>query len=565
MTLFFNRTLKNSILEPYRSICIYLIFLTVCFFTYKNSLYNGFLMDDYPMVIKNPLIGTLSFLQLDFNTQHSQVYFRPVIHFFNLITYILFEENPLGYHLFSIGLFYLGGVFLYRLLKSFFECQKTAALTTLFFYMHPINGIVVNYKNAVGYAFLILAVILSLTKFLNAFENRENVVGDSFLGGIWFVLALLCHETVIIFPLYLITVLIFVKKVNLKRAIRGAVPAGVISVFYLIFRMYYSSLNESVIQNITSYNLTIFSYSASFCKLMFWYFSKLFFLQGIVLAWDAPPVENVFLWNTVFVLFILGISFFFYRFSGRFRRESLALSWILIGFIPVTLACFSRPKLGFVIQPHWLFFSSIGYFLLLASLFSRLYKHVHKILWWGTLVSLLSFYMMNAHYYNYLWGDQKRYCQKWLVISPHNYWPNYWLGYAYLEEKEYAKAKRYFLKIAGRGLKLAEVLGNLGIIEKNLGSLDLAMQYFRQSLKQNISYADTYYYMGDIYFTKGLFKDAEKMFNEAIRRDRYLYDSWEKLAKIYRKQGRSEDEQAVYKEMKLIFPEEKLQKFFISK
>ena len=86
---------------------IALITLALCFVTFRNSLHNDFLMDDYPMLIGNDLIETQSFLQIDIHGLSNKIYFRPITHLLNYITFGLFGRNPLGYHLFNLSLFYL--------------------------------------------------------------------------------------------------------------------------------------------------------------------------------------------------------------------------------------------------------------------------------------------------------------------------------------------------------------------------------------------------------------------------------------------------------------------------
>ena len=66
-----------------------------------------------------------------------------------------------------------------------------------------------------------------------------------------------------------------------------------------------------------------------------------------------------------------------------------AISWILTGFLPVVPACLSRLEFGIIIEPHWLIFSSIGYFLLLAIVFSRLKDRVSKRIWYCAIAVLL--------------------------------------------------------------------------------------------------------------------------------------------------------------------------------
>ena len=209
-----------------------------------------------------------------------------------------------------------------------------------------------------------------------------------------------------------------------------------------------------------------------------------------------------------------------------------AISWILTGFLPVVPACLSRLEFGIIIEPHWLIFSSIGYFLLLAIVFSRLKDRVNKkdlVLRDSGPSFVLRFFFPALQL---SLGDQTRYCRYWLTVSPDHYWPNFWLGYAYLEDKNYKEARRYFKKIVETDKGDYETLGNLGLSEYRLGNFAAALDYFKRSLALNPNSADTHYYMGSIYLKSQMLKEAEDAFTRAIKLDPSLVDSRRKLAVV---------------------------------
>ncbi len=526
---------------------IVLCLLLTCYLTYGNSLNNAFLMDDYPMLIENRSLGSLSFLQLDFRSLEDQAYFRPVTHMLNLITYSVFGTRPLGYHLINLSLFALAGIALYDLLCLLLKHRGIAFLTALLFCTHPINGVAVNYKNATSFPLLILAILLSLINFLTDADGRSRM--NDILSLVWFAVALLCHETAIAYPLYLASILFFIKKYSLKKIAVACTPFIAMTFLYLLFRMYLLGPQSTLIANILSSGMSAGSYLASFTRLILWYLSKLLFMQGIVLAWSTPVIET----GIVFYLIILTsgalICIFIFRKYRKYPNISFALSWLLIGFVPVSLACFSRPLLGFVIQPHWLFFSSIGFSLLLALGLVKARERIALRWWVFILAGLLLYTTGNSFRYNYRWGNQERYCLYWLTVSPYGYWPNFWLGYDYLENGQYEKAKEPFSRTLGKGVDDFLIYGNLGIIEYSLKNFDTALAYFRRSLELKPDMADTYYYMGDIYLRKEDLKTAEMFLLEAVMLDRFLIDAKKKLAVVYHKQGRYIESEKINREI----------------
>ena len=54
--------------------------------------------------------------------------------------------------------------------------KQIALLTSIFFCTHPINGVLVNYKNAPSFALLTVATILALIHFLQASRGQDTLV-----------------------------------------------------------------------------------------------------------------------------------------------------------------------------------------------------------------------------------------------------------------------------------------------------------------------------------------------------------------------------------------------------
>ena len=366
-------------------------FWLICFLNYGNTLHNEFLMDDYPMLIHNTKIQTTQFLQLDPQTQYTQIYLRPITHLWNFISYTFFGENPAGYHLLNMTLLYCSGLALYVLLGALKQSHLMRLFTVVFFYVHPIQNMLINYKNATGYPFMILAFLMSMINFLNI--NKKEPWA-SLLGTFWFLLALLCHEIAVLLPVYFAALLYTTQNYSAKRIFFKCIPSLLVLVGYFTYRWTYMPSEKSLLKIIATYDINILEYIASYTHLIAWYAEKLFLPTNILLVNDFPLIrENTLLWCALFIL-TLSICFFVIKKFWKKNIHTMALMWIIIGCAPITLACFSRPNLGFIVQPHWLLFASIGFFILLGSCFplflsalsSPLFHHTvnrlsHDIFW----------------------------------------------------------------------------------------------------------------------------------------------------------------------------------------
>lgn len=512
---------------------IYVFFFLFVSIIYGNTLHNEFLMDDYPMLIENRHISSLGFLQL--NGNELSIYFRPITHLMNYITFAFFGDNPVGYHVVNIFLVYLAGVMLYLLIKKLWDNEEMAFLVAVFFYVHPINGVLVNYKNATGFPFMFMAANLSLWNYARAALEKDR--SAYILAAIWLVVSLLCHEMMLIFPLYLFAFLFFSGKFSLKETLWASLPSVVITAGYLIFRTYYVNIHQNIVAHASGIKMSLASYAASFTKLISWYVNKLVSLKDIVLMWDTPPVtEGIWVWNAGLVLSVSMLIYLVIKYRSH-RALSLGVVLFSLGALPVILGCLSRPWFGLIIEPHWMIYSSVGAFIVLASFFVWIKKYLPKIVWGLSLVALLSLYGISSRNYNYLWGAQVRYCQYWQTISPFNFMPQFWIAYDYLEKQNYQDSEVILESLLNRKLTTVWLYGNLGIVKHHLGKYEEATHYLNEALKQSPNDPDVMYYLGATKFFQNDFVEAEKLLKKSYALDGSLAPAKEMLRIIYSNRG----------------------------
>lgn len=458
---------------------ILLFFL--CAATFFNGYHNGFLLDDYTVLLGQKSFPLTDYLQLSRHSFQKYIYFRPITHAILIPEYWLFGNKPEGYFICNFILFWLCAVSLLKLFQNMFGDRQLACLTAALFCVHPINGICVNYKNATGYPFMILCMNLGLLASLK-FEEKK---GNFFRGAsmILFVLALGCHEIAAALPFYMWAMFYFGRGNSATEALKKCLPFFGILAMYAVFRVFCMSLAQTIFISVGRIDFDLVGYMAELSRLAAWYLQKLVLLKGIVLIWDGGgAIRNPGLW-------ILGlggvicIAFYlmFRVLSGR--KEAVLISWILIGFLPVSFASLTRPTFHYYIEPHWLFYSSIGFLGLIAVVLLKIKRYLNRLIWFSLTGIILMFNMLVSIENNYLWGNQKRYCLYWKDIAPRNYWVRHWLGLTYLAERNYSAAKDNFEMMLKQGLTKPDVYGNLAISEYYLGHIDRSQELFNQVLE----------------------------------------------------------------------------------
>jgi len=124
-------------------------------------------MDDFPVILENPAIQSLS---LFINKSN---FMRPLRELSLLVDYQLFGFNAPGYHIQQIFWHALNAVLLFHLIIQIGLRQRTAWIASLLFIAHPVHVEVVanisHRKDSLALAF----GMLSLLAYNQSFRNKK--------------------------------------------------------------------------------------------------------------------------------------------------------------------------------------------------------------------------------------------------------------------------------------------------------------------------------------------------------------------------------------------------------
>jgi hypothetical protein len=217
-------------------LAVFFIFLLVGFLSYSNSLHNGFMIDDHAFFDEK--MRNIKFLSYQFipdkdkflgiRGEKTDSYYRPLAHVIPMMCYLAFRDNPFGYHLVNLILFCLAAYLIYLFVGFLFQNQILAFLTGLLYLVHPINGVFVNYITANVFAAEVILLILSLMCLWLSWESKWKIWLYS-LSLLFFAISLLCHETAMAMPFYVMCLLFFVKKQSKRQVMLKSLP------FFLLF------------------------------------------------------------------------------------------------------------------------------------------------------------------------------------------------------------------------------------------------------------------------------------------------------------------------------------------
>jgi len=537
------------------------LLLLLCFLLFGNTLDHPFMLDDKALIVKNDALFDPGYLQFDVFSAGGHkveggqyVYFRPVAHLLTALPAYFFGVDPFPYRLMNLILFYIACLSLYAFLKVLFKDPDLCLLATVLFCVHPMNGMLVNYISASGYSVMIILMNAALLCFLKAQEIGSRLV--FIVSLLLFVLSLLCHETAIAFPLYLAAALYLVKKQSLKVTVLACAPFVIMAVIYVWFRQHYAVFPVLLSKRLDMIGTTFAGFVATYFHSILWYVKGLLTTKDIALLWSAPVVKDHVLWQNLGFWTAFAVSLYVILFR-LCREAALGLSWLVIGLMLVVMASLSRPSYGVLMEPHWLFFATIGFCIMVAALTLKLAAGSKPVLMAVCVLVLLVNYGASTLYYNDLWADEERYGHYINELSPHVSITSFWLGYFYMSNGDLDQAEQHFLQAIKKYSSDWEPYTNLGLIAKLKGDSEKAQEYYRKAISINPTAPEPRVNLAADYIDSGHYERARKLLVETLEHNPYHNPARKNLAVVYIRMRRLDKAKELVDEIREVDPSDK--------
>jgi len=510
--------MKKSIALKYQV----LIIIAGIFICYHSVINAPFLWDDEVMVVGNASIKENLNLQKIFSSGafggaiEESSYYRPIQIFTYSLDYKLWGLNPKGFHVSNIILHILGCIVLLLFLREVFS-PKISFITTLIFAIHPINIENVSYVSGRGDVLNMLFSFLCLLFFIKALKKQHIMYG--LLAVAAYIIALFSKENTIFLPLVLIAFLLWKKK---EFFIKKTYPIALLSLFlatmlgYIIFR--YTVFEHGVKP------LSIISNAALDERIFTYIESLVLYLQLLVMPFNYH-MEYHFVTGNPFNIYTAVLIIIVFLLYWAVRKKVIDVktllflaSWFIIILIPVSNVIY---PLASTIREHWVSFSSIAFFLLLAILIDKNSASIRKLLKGNLVYFILGGWFIYTGIYTVIrnkdWTDAFRLYSHDVKLSPDSFilWNN--LGVEYFRKGDKAKAKESWVKSKDVCPEpgYAPTYNNLGVVEMNNNNFAIAIEYYLRAIKLD-KYLMAYQNLGRLYLRLNKFEDAEKIITEGI-------------------------------------------------
>lgn len=479
---------------------------------YFNSLFNGFVGDDYAQIQSNPAVHSIFnfFLFFRGSTQYlastqqfTGLYYKPLLSITYAIIYSLFGPNPFFFHLLQVLLHISNSILVFLIFKKFLRIN-TSFILSLIFLLHPINNEAVVYIANLQDVLFTFFGLLSLKYFI---EKKSLLV----VGTLLF-LSLLSKESGIIFFFILgIYYYLFVNK-SKKKNLYFIFTLFTVFVFYLFMRIVVGNIGLQTKYLYMSDNATLLQRFFTIPSIVIYYFRTAFFPFSLAFGWywvvTNPTYANfgmLFLIVILLATILLLPLYFLFRKKGKWK-EYIFFLCILTVSLSISLQII---PLDFTVADRWFYMPLFG----LLGLFGICYEtsakqYIHKSsqkLIVAVIVLILLLFTYKDITRNTVWASNIILCGHDLQTNPQSYLLQYCYANELYNIKKYKPAERH--------------------------AQDAVILYPRYFLAWET--------LGEVYYAVGDKPDAQKAFEKTLSLNDFGYGSQElALVFVYEKMPR---------------------------
>jgi Tfp pilus assembly protein PilF len=494
-------------------------FLLIGFAVYSSGFSNPFLGDDYPQIINNPLVHSISHIALFYSagtiysgnksSPLTGVYYRPLMTTLYSLTYSVFGASPLAFHVAQL-LLHVGCVFLIYLILRRFMKSWIAFFLALVFLVHPINSQAVfsipNMQEPLFSIFGLLGLWLLMR------SGRMLVVLAS-AGCL--LLSLLAKETGI---LYVVMAIVYLIMFNHKRLMLFALPTAVICLIYMVLKIHAVGLASNP-HLAPIDNLSLLGRLASGPAILGQYFSSLVFPLHIASSYywtySYRSFRNFWLPLSLATCVVILLAYFgvFLRskYEAAFRSYIFFGVWLVVGLVMHSQIM----PLDATASDAWLYFPLVGLLGMVGIGFS-----VSKKLQTRPIVVIVICLIVALGLRSYLrgfdWQSQPKLASIDLAISKDNYVAQFIVANSLLDQGNVSLAKVY----AARSVDTYIVAANtniLGRIFYRQGDYAQARQVFSLGI-QHQNYYELYEDLANLSLVYGRPQQSAKFLAQAVKR-----------------------------------------------
>jgi tetratricopeptide (TPR) repeat protein len=436
-----------------------LIVLAFVVGVFGASIDFDFVWDDHVLLIGHDVYASFDLGRIFFSLAN-QVEYLPIRDVSYAVDYALWGENPFGFHLTNLTLYFLNAVFVYlmtlRLTPLLFSARRpmserrageVALLTTLLFAIHPIHSEPVSFISCRNVLLSGLFSFMSCHFFLKHLGGTDGQARGSYaVSLLCCVLAILSKATAVVLPGVLLLFAAFDGR-PWRKTLPPLAPFVALSAAAVIFFKTVATqaglINPD--QFIVFGSLSFGTRLAVAVQIPFFYLGKLALPTGLSALYDtrfSSDLDDPTVLLCMLALtgaFALGISL-----RNRYPGLLFAMGWYLVALFPV-LGFFTTST---VVADRYAYLPSYSFVYLAVTTSILALSKIPPIAIRSLAAAAVVALSFMAFERNGVWSSDETLWEDTIAVSP-GAWKAYInLGAHYFDRGEYEQAFRLFERLA---------------------------------------------------------------------------------------------------------------------
>ncbi|MCW1949068.1 MAG: hypothetical protein KIH89_001310 [Candidatus Shapirobacteria bacterium] len=444
---------------------------------YFNSLWGGFVSDDYATVSQNSQVASIT-------TAWTSGHYSFFVNLSKTVIAKVFgNQNPIPYHIFSLLVYLLICVLAFIFLSLFFG-NVVVKVALVIFAVLPVHVEAISWISGIPYLLtssLVLVCLINLVLFLIKKDKKYLFTLLFFLLIIFFTDRIRGFAFVLLSGLTLLSFQTKFKiKVNLLLVFSAILVAtgALILIGWPLIQTRIGSVNSGVNVSDSIFYDPFFQYPTAIPK----YLQMVLFPTDLTLYHTMYVIPDWFNW-LVLLTYLTAVVWFYFK----DKRFFFALAFVFVATAP----SMAPVKVSWLVAERYVFLGSLGVALIFGLLSDR-YWEKRKYLVVGILSAFVAAYSVRVILRNINWQTNHNLWVNTCQVSPnsHNAWNN--IGDDYDKLSQYDNAVKGFGMSFAVKQNYADAYHNQANIFYKIGRLDLARKGYEQTLYYNPALYQTY-------------------------------------------------------------------------
>ena len=548
---------------------ILVVLAVVTAVSFVPALRNGFVdWDDYEMLVQNPHYRGVAWPQLRwmFSTFYMG-HFQPLSWLSLSLDYLIWDNNPSGYHLTNLILHILGALTFFLVAKILIaqalqlnaeeqsgSLNIAAGLASLLFAIHPLRVESVAWATERRDVLSGFFFFLTLYCYLRSSQISKNLSSSTWfaLSLIAYLLSLMAKATAITLPVILLLLDFYPLrrlsdeckswlKPEPRKVFKEKVPFIILALIFAalaILAQHSAGALRPAQQYFFSYRLGQAAYGI------------IFYLWKSILPFGLSPLYELPYdfaeWTPLFVLCgSLAAAITIGLFLLRNRWPSGLACWIyyVVMLAPVLGFAQSGPQLvadrySYLACTSWAILIGGGYYK--AHQFARTRSQGMRLVWAMSAIILLGLVTLGtlAWQQTLVWRNSRTLWRQVIAVGPPSSVAHYNLGRGFEDENQLEIARDYYRRAVEINPANPDAHYNLARLLAKQGDPVEAIRHYRVALQIRPNDADSHNNLGLLLAQRGDLQSASIEFGDAIRIDPTYSKAYFNLGRLSAQQGK---------------------------